>query len=67
MRIDYLQNIEVVINQNIAEFYRARIVQIMESAVGTEAIKSLDDPDNDIDDPDTEEPPGGTWDITTKS
>ena len=32
-----------------------------------EAITSLDDPENEIDDPDTEDPPEGTWDISTKS
>ena len=65
--IDDLQNLEGSINQNIAEFDRARIVQIMESVGGPEAITSLDDPENDIDDPETKDPPESTWDITTKS
>ena len=65
--IDYLQNVEGSINQSIAEFYRSRIVRIMESSGGPEAITSLDDPENEIDDPDTKDPPEGIWDITTKS
>ena len=40
---------------------------MMESAGGPEAITLLDDPENEIDDPDTEDHPEGTWDITTKS
>ena len=39
----------------------------MKSAGGPEAITSLDDPENEIDDPDTEDPSEGTWDISTKS
>ena len=49
--IDCLQNVEGSINQSIAEFYRSRIVRIVESAGGPEAIISLDDPENEIDDP----------------
>ena len=62
-----LQNLEGSINQSIAEFYRARIVQMMESTGIPEAITSLDDPENNIDDPDTKDPPEGTCDTTTKS
>ena len=65
--IENLQNIEGSINLRIAEFYRARIVQVMESAGVPEAIKSLDDTENDIDDTYTEDTPEETWDITTKS
>ena len=65
--IDDLQNVEGSINQSIAEFDRARIVQIMESSGVPEAITSLYDPENEIDYPDTENPPEGTWDITTHS
>ena len=54
--IDYLKNVERSINQSIAEFDRSRIVQIMESAVEPEAIKSLDDPENEIYDTDSEDP-----------
>ena len=39
----------------------------MESAGGPEYITSLDDPVNNIDGPETKDPPEGTWDITTKS
>ena len=53
--IDDLQSIDGSINQNIAEFDRGRIVQIMESAVEPEAIKSLDDPENEIYDTDSED------------
>ena len=65
--IDDLQNVEGSINQSIAEFDRARIVQIMEYDGGPEAITSLYDTENDIDDTYTEYPPEGTWDITAKS
>ena len=58
--IDDLQSIDGSINQNIAEFDRGRIVQIMESAGVTEAIVSLYDPENEIDDLDAKDPPYGT-------
>ena len=65
--IDYIHNVEGSINQSIVEFYRSRIVRIVESAGGPEAITSLDDPENDNDNPETKYPPEDTWNITTKS
>ena len=58
--IDDLQSIDGSINQNIAEFDRGRIVQMMEYAGVTEAIVSLYDPENEIDDLDAKDPPYGT-------
>ena len=39
----------------------------MESSGRPEYIKSLDDPENEIDDTDTNDLPEDSWDITTKS
>ena len=64
--INDLQNIESSINRSIIKFDRATMVQMMESAGGSDVIPELDDPKNDIDDPDTEEHTEGTWDITSE-
>lgn len=53
--INELQNREISINNIVTEFNVAQMVQIMESAGGSDTIPSLDDPDNDIHDPDTDE------------
>ena len=58
--IDDLQNIESSINDGIIEFDRATMVQFMESAGGLDVIPELDDPKNEISDPDTEDNTEGT-------
>ena len=42
------------------------MVQIIESARGLDVIPELDDPENEIGDPDTEENTEGAWDITSE-